>query len=309
MYKYVIKRLLWVIPIMLGVSFIVFGIMHLSPGDPAMLILGESAQPEALEALRAQMGLDKPFIIQYFRYIGNVVFNFDFGRSYVTNRKVIDEILVRLPNTIKLAALSIVVATAIGIPLGIIASKKPHSIVDNVVMFFSLIGVSMPTFWQGLLLIIFFSLQLGLFPATGFNTWQQMVLPVATLASGSIGSIARITRSSMLDVAGQDYIMTARAKGASERAVVYSHTLRNALIPVVTIVGLQFGALLGGAVLTESIFSINGLGTLMVMGISGRDLMIVQGGVLFIAFIFTIVNLCVDVIYAYIDPRIRAQYK
>lgn len=309
MYKYVIKRILWIFPIMLGVSFIVFGIMHLSPGDPAVLILGESAQPEAIAALRAKMGLDQPFLVQYFRYIGNAIFKFDFGRSYVSNRKVIEEILIRLPNTVKLAGFSIVTAAAIGVPLGVIASKKPHSIADNIVMFFSLIGVSMPTFWQGLLLILFFSLHLGWFPATGFSSWQQMVLPVVTLASGSIGSIARITRSSMLDVAGQDYIMTARAKGATERSVIYNHTLRNALIPVVTIVGLQFGALLGGAVLTESIFSINGLGTLMVMGISQRDLMIVQGGVLFIAFIFSVVNLGVDVIYAYIDPRIRAQYK
>lgn len=309
MFKYIIKRLLWVIPIMFGVSLIVFTIMHLSPGDPATLILGESASPEAILALQQQMGLDKPFVVQYFRYISNLVLNFDLGRSYISNRKVIDEIMLRLPNTIKLAGLSIAVAAAVGIPLGVIASKKPHSIVDNVVMVFSLVGVSMPTFWQALILIIFFSLNLGWFPATGFDSWQQMVLPVVTLASGSIGSIARITRSSMLDVAGQDYIRTAHAKGASERSVIYSHTLRNALIPVVTIVGLQFGALLGGAVLTESIFSINGLGTLMVNGIRQRDLMIVQGGVLFIAFIFTIVNLCVDLIYAAIDPRVAAQYK
>lgn len=309
MFKYIIKRLLWVIPIMFGVSLIVFTIMHLSPGDPATLVLGESASPEAILALQQQMGLDKPFVVQYFRYISNLVLNFDLGRSYISNRKVIDEIMLRLPNTIKLAGLSIAVAAAVGIPLGVIASKKPHSIVDNVVMVFSLVGVSMPTFWQALILIIFFSLNLGWFPATGFDSWQQMVLPVVTLASGSIGSIARITRSSMLDVAGQDYIRTAHAKGASERSVIYSHTLRNALIPVVTIVGLQFGALLGGAVLTESIFSINGLGTLMVNGIRQRDLMIVQGGVLFIAFIFTIVNLCVDLIYAAIDPRVAAQYK
>lgn len=307
--KYILKRLLWVIPIMLGVSFIVFTIMHFSPGDPATLILGEAAQPEAIAALRAEMGLDQPFIVQYFRYIFNAVVKLDFGRSFITNRKVIDEILFRIPNTVKLAGFSIVLASAIGIPLGVIASKKPHSIVDNVVMVFSLVGVSMPTFWQALIFIIFFSLNLGWFPSSGFETWQQMVLPVVTLASGSIGSIARITRSSMLDVAGQDYIMTARAKGASERSVVYSHTLRNALIPVVTIVGLQFGALLGGAVLTESIFSINGLGTLMVNGIRQRDLLMVQGGVLFIAFIFTIVNLCVDILYAFIDPRVAAQYK
>ncbi len=309
MYKYIIKRLLWVIPIMLGVSFIVFTIMHLSPGDPAMLILGESATPEALAALRSQMGVDRPFIVQYFSYLYNIIFKFDFGRSYVSNRQVLGEIMIRIPNTVKLASLSIVVAAGVGIPLGVVASKKPHSIVDNIVMSISLIGVSMPTFWQGLLLIILFSLTLGWFPATGFDSWQQTVLPVVTLASGSIGSIARITRSSMLDVAGQDYIMTARAKGASERSVVYNHTLRNALIPIVTIVGLQFGALLGGAVLTESIFSINGLGTLMVNGIRQRDLMMVQGGVLFIAFLFTIVNLCVDLIYGFIDPRVKAQYK
>lgn len=309
MIKFISKRLLWVIPIMIGVSLVVFAIMHFSPGDPATIILGESAPPEAIQQLRAEMGLDKPFLIQYFNYISNAVLNFDLGRSYISNRAVSSEILTRLPNTLKLAGLSIAIATLIGIPLGVIASRKPYSKLDNATMMVSLVGVSMPTFWQGLILIIVFSLNLKWFPSTGFTTWQQMVLPVITLASSSIGSIARITRSSMLDVAGQDYIRTAKAKGLAGRKVVYEHTLRNALIPVVTVIGLQFGALLGGAVLTESIFSVNGLGTLMVLAIRQRDLMIVQGSVLFIAFVFTIVNLCVDILYGYIDPRVRSQFK
>ncbi|QIK69835.1 ABC transporter permease [Erysipelothrix sp. HDW6C] len=309
MHKYIFKRLLWVIPVLFGVSLIVFAIMHFSPGDPATVILGESAKPEAIAQLREQMGLNQPFIVQYFRYIGNAVFKLDLGRSFINNRPVIGEILIRLPNTIKLAGLSITLAAIVGIPLGVIASRKPYSALDNTTMFVSLLGVSMPTFWQGLLLILVFSLQLRMFPSTGFETWQQMVLPVITLASSSIGSIARITRSSMLDVMGQDFIRTAKAKGISEFRVVYVHILRNALLPVVTVIGLQFGSLLGGAVLTESIFSINGLGTLMVNAIRQRDLVVVQGGVLFIAFIFTLVNLCVDVLYAYIDPRIRSQYK
>ena len=309
MIKFITKRLLWVIPIMIGVSLVVFAIMHYSPGDPATIILGESAPPEAIEQLRAEMGLDKPFLIQYFRYISNAVLNFDLGRSYISNRAVSSEILTRLPNTLKLAGLSIAIATLIGIPLGVIASRNPYSKLDNATMMVSLVGVSMPTFWQGLILIIVFSLNLKWFPSTGFTTWQQMVLPVVTLASSSIGSIARITRSSMLDVAGQDYIRTAKAKGLATSKVVYGHTLRNALIPVVTVIGLQFGSLLGGAVLTESIFSVNGLGTLMVLAIRQRDLMIVQGSVLFIAFVFTIVNLCVDILYGYIDPRVRSQFK
>ncbi|WP_159649592.1 ABC transporter permease [Erysipelothrix aquatica] len=309
MYKYVLKRLLWVIPILLGVSLIVFAIMHYSPGDPATLILGESATPQAIAQLRSEMGLDQPFLIQYFKYIGNALLKFDLGRSFVNNRPVITEIMTRFPNTMKLAGYSIVLAAVVGIPLGVLAARKPYSAVDNGTMFVSLLGVSMPTFWQGLLLIIVFSLQLKWFPSTGFESWQQMVLPVITLASSSIGSIARITRSSMLDVMGQDFIRTAHAKGVSQRGVIYVHTLRNALLPVVTVIGLQFGALLGGAVLTETVFSINGLGTLMVNAIRQRDLIVVQGGVLFIAFIFTIVNLSVDILYGYIDPRIRSQYK
>lgn len=309
MHKYVIKRILWVIPVILGVSFAVFTIMHFSPGDPALIILGESAPAEAVAKLQTEMGLDRPFLVQFFSYVYNVFFKFDLGRSYISNRPVLNEILTRLPNTLKLATLSITVAAVVGIPLGVMAAIRPYSKVDNITMVFALIGVSMPAFWMGLLLIIVFSLTLGWFPATGFDSWRQMILPVFTLASASIGSIARITRSSVIDVAGQDFIRTARAKGASGFMIVFQHTLRNALLPVVTVIGLQFGALLGGAVLTETIFSINGLGTLMVNAIRQRDMMILQGTILLVAIVFTLVNLSVDILYGFIDPRISSQYK
>lgn len=309
MLQYVVKRILWLIPIMLGVSFIVFTIMYMSPGDPVTIVLGEGATPEQYEAMRIQMGLDKGFFEQFFHYIKDVIFDFDLGKSHISGRSVMEEILVRLPNTIKLAVLSVFVASCIGIPLGVISATRPYSKTDNVVMFISLIGVSMPTFWQALLLIILFTSTLGWLPASGFTTWQQMIMPVTALASSSVGTIARITRSSMMDVLDQDYIRTAKAKGASPVTVTFSHALRNSLLPVVTVIGLQFGALLGGAVLTETIFSINGIGTLMVNAIRTRDTMIVQGGVLFIAFIFSMVNLSVDILYAYIDPRIKTMYE
>lgn len=308
MFQYIVKRILWLFPILLGVSFIVFTIMYLSPGDPVTMVLGEGATPEQYEAMRVQMGLDRSFIEQFFHYIKNVVIEFDLGRSYVSGRVVMDEILVRLPNTIKLSVWSVLFASLIGIPLGVISASRPYSKVDNFVMFLSLVGVSMPTFWQALLLIILFTSTLGWLPASGFDTWQQMIMPVFALASSSIGTIARITRSSMMDVLDQDYIRTAKAKGVNGSKVTFHHALRNALIPVVTVIGLQFGALLGGAVLTETVFSINVIGTLMVNAIRTRDTMIVQGGVLFIAFIFTMVNLCVDILYAYIDPRIKTSY-
>jgi peptide/nickel transport system permease protein len=283
--------------------------MYLSPTDAAITILGESASQESLDQLRREMGLYDPFIVQYYRYASNVFLRFDLGRSYVSNREVLPEILLRLPNTIRLASVSILFAALIGIPLGVAASIKPNKAVDNVTMVVALFGVSVPTFWQALILIIIFSLNLRWFPSGGFDRIDQMVLPVIALSTTSIGSIARITRSSMIDSLNQDYVRTAFAKGLSNFNVVFRHALKNALIPVVTIIGLQFGALLGGAVLTESIFSINGLGVLMVNSIRQRDIMMVQGSVLFVAFLFTLVNLFVDLTYAYIDPRIREQYE
>lgn len=306
--QYIIKRILWLFPILIGVSFVVFTIMYLSPGDPARIILGEGATEETLQALRTDMGLDRNFFVQFLNYVRDVFFNFDLGRSYVSRRPVMGEILIRLPNTVRLASWSVFFSTLIGVPMGVISATRPYSKIDNFVMTVSMLGVSMPMFWQALLLIILFTSILGLLPATGFTTWQQMIMPVFALASSSMGTVARITRSSMMDVLDQDYIRTSRAKGVSEKKIIFQHALRNALIPIVTVIGLQFGVLLGGAVLTETIFSINGLGTLMVNAIRTRDTMIVQGGVLFIAFLFTIVNLFVDILYAYIDPRIRSQY-
>lgn len=308
MFQYILKRIMWLIPILLGVSFIVFTIMYLSPGDPVTMILGEGASEQAYEALRIEMGLDRSFFGQFFDYIQGVFINQDLGRSYVSNRMVLDEILVRLPHTIKLASWSILLATIVGIPLGVISATRPYTKLDNFVMFISLMGVSIPTFWFALLLIILFTSTLGWLPATGFTTWQHMVMPVFALATSSMGAIVRITRSSMMEVLDQDYIRTSQAKGVSDGKIIFQHALRNALIPVVTVIGLQFGALLGGAVLTETIFSINGIGSLMVNAIRTRDAMMVQGGVLFIAFLFTLVNLAVDILYAYIDPRIRSQY-
>lgn len=309
MFRYITKRILWLIPILFGVTLLVFSIMYFSPGDPAMLMLGEGANAADLAALRAEMGLDRPFIVQFLSYFKSVFIDFDLGRSYVSNRVVLTEILTRLPNTLRLASWSILIASLIGIPLGVISATRPYSKIDNFATFISLIGVSMPTFWQALLLIILFTSILGWLPATGFTSWQQMIMPVATLATSSMGTITRITRSSMMDVLDQDYIRTSHAKGVSDRLVIFKHALRNALIPVVTVIGLQFGTLLGGAVLTETVFSINGIGTLMVDSIRTRDTVMVQGGVLFIAFLFTIVNLSVDILYGYIDPRIKSQYE
>jgi peptide/nickel transport system permease protein len=309
MFRYILRRSLFLIPVMLGVSFIVFSLIHFTPGDPAMVILGESAPPEAIEQLRSEMGLDDPFLVQYGRYVFNVVTKLDFGRSYVSRREVFGEIIGQFPNTVKLAALAVSVAMLIGIPAGVIAATHQNKWIDNVTMFLSLLGVSMPIFWQGILLILVFSLTLQWLPSSGFNTWQQMILPSLTLGSGSAAIIARMTRSSMLEVYRQDYVRTARSKGLKERVVINRHALKNALIPIVTVIGLQFGFLLGGAVLTESIFGIPGLGRLMVNSIRTKDMMIIQGGVLLIAFTFSIINLFVDVLYAYLDPRIRSQYK
>jgi len=298
-----------VIPVLVAVTFIIFSLLHFSSADPARIILGEQASGEQIEQLQEEMGLNDPFIEQYLRYASSVFLEGDLGRSYLTNRPVNEEISFRYPNTIKLAVSGILVAVFIGIPLGVISATKQNTVVDNSSMFFALIGVSMPVFWKGILFILLFSLTLGWLPSAGYTTWQHMVLPAITLGWGSAAIIARMTRSSMLEVYRQDYIRTARAKGVREFFVVNKHALRNALIPVITVIGLQFGFLLGGAVLTETIFTIPGIGTLIVQGIRTRDMMIVQGGVLLIAMTFIAINLVVDIIYGFLDPKIREQFK
>jgi len=309
MLKYIGRRILLLLPVLIGVSFIVFTLMYITPGDPAAMQLGEQATETQILQLREQMGLDDPFIVQYGRFAKGVFTELDFGRSYRTNALVFNELLTRFPTTLTLAATGVLVAVFIGIPVGIISATKQYSLFDNAAMMFALIGVSIPNFFQGLVAILIFSVWAGWFPSSGYSTPMHMILPALTIGTSSAAMITRMTRSSMLEVIRQDYIRTARAKGQKESKVINQHALKNALIPVVTVIGLQFGYLLGGAVLTETVFSINGIGLLMVNSIKMRDLPMVQGGVLFIALTFSLVNLFVDILYGFIDPRIKAQYK
>ena len=308
MFKYIARRFLFLLPVLVGVSFIVFSLLYITPGDPARMVLGDQATEEAVQEFRNKEGLNDPFLVQYGRYVYKAIQG-DIGRSYMTRRPVSDEILSAFPSTIKLAALSMVIAILLGIPFGIISAIRQYSLFDSVTMIFAMVGLSMPVFWLGILLILFFSVQLRWLPSSGFDSLAAMILPSITLAAQSVAIVTRMTRSSMLEVVRQDYIRTARAKGQKESVVIWRHALGNALIPVVTVVGLQFGHLLGGAVLTESIFSIPGVGRLMVEAIKMRDYPLVQGGVLYIAIAFRLVNLLVDLVYAWVDPRIKAQYK
>lgn len=308
MIKYVFRRIALLVPVIIGVTFIVFTLMYITPGDPAKIILGESAPEASVQQLRTEMGLDKPYLVQYGNYLKNLFIHQDIGKSYVTKRPVMNEIMDCFPATLKLALLSMAFAIILGIPIGIISAIKQYSLFDTISMIFALIGISMPVFWFGLLLILLFSVKLHWLPASGFSSIKYMILPAIALGAQSVAIITRMTRSSMLEVIRQDYIRTVRAKGQKEAVVVLRHALGNALIPIITIIGLQFGGLLGGAVLTESIFSIPGVGRLMVDAIKMRDFPVVQGGVLFVAIAFSIVNLLVDLLYAYVDPRIKSQY-
>ena len=304
MFKYIGKRLLYLILVLLGVSFIVFTLLYISPGDPARIMLGEAATEEACEALREQLGLNDPFFVRYFNYIKDIVVHQDLGISYSTRGPVLDQLLAAFPNTVKLAASAIVIAVVVGVSLGIISAVKQNSVIDNLVMVFALLGTSIPIFWLGIMMIVLFSVKLGLLPPSGYGTWQQMIMPAIALGLQSTAMIARMTRSSMLEVIRQDYVKTARAKGQREFVVIMRHVFRNALIPIITVVGLQFGQLLGGAMLTEMVFSIPGLGRLIIDAITERDYPVVQGGVLLVAACFSLVNLVVDLLYAVADPKI-----
>jgi peptide/nickel transport system permease protein len=309
MYKYVVKRILMMAPVLLGVTFIVFLLMYFAPGDPVKLILGENAKPDDVLRLRQELGLEAPFLQQFFSYVGRIVFHFDFGTSYVTKRSVMIEILERFHYTARLAVLGTTVSVLIGLVCGVIAATKQYSVFDNMATAAALVGVSVPSFWLGLMLIIFFALNLGLLPASGSYGPPYWILPTITLGTSSAANIMRMTRSSMLEVIRQDYIRTARAKGQTEGAIIFYHSLKNALIPVITVIGIQFGNLLGGSVVTESVFAIPGIGKYMIDAIKQRDFPVVGGGVLFLAIIFGFINLLVDILYSYIDPRIKSQYQ
>lgn len=309
MVRYILRRILFLVPVIVGVAFCVFTLLYFTPGDPAKMILGDMATEEAIQNFREAEGLNKPFFVQFGNYLYKVVTKGDIGRSYVTKRPVMNEIMEAFPATLKLSFFAICIAIVIGIPCGILSAIKQYSFFDTLTMIIAMVGLSMPVFWLGLLLIILFSVHLRWLPSSGFDTVSAMILPSLALAAQSISMVTRMTRSSMLEVVNADYIRTARSKGQNERIIILRHALHNALIPVVTLCGLQFGELLSGAILTESIFAIPGVGRLMVEAIKTRDFPIVQGGVLVIAVAFSVVNLAVDVLYAFIDPRIKAQYK
>jgi ABC-type dipeptide/oligopeptide/nickel transport system permease component len=303
---FISKRILYTLPVVIGVSVAVFLMIHLIPGDPAQLVAGMEASEQDVANVRRALGLDQPLYVQYMRFVSRAVLG-DFGTSFRTGRGVLDEVGSRYMNTVVLGLAAMLVTLVLGLASGIISAVKKFTAVDNVSMLVSLLGVSMPTFFLGLLLMLVFSVYLGWFPLTGKGTWLHLVLPALTLGTPSAAVISRLTRSSLLEVLEQDYIRTARAKGLAEFVVINSHAIRNAMIPVVTVLGLQFGYLLGGAVVTETVFAWPGIGRLIVQAILARDFPVVQASVLFLAMTFVLLNLLTDLLYSFLDPRIRLQ--
>ena len=309
MLRYIFKRILMMIPVLLGVLFLVFTMNEISPGDPAAMIAGDAASVEVVEQIREDLGLNKPLPVRFFNYTKNLVLHGDLGTSYKTKRPVLDEVMDRLPTTILLSLTSAAFAVLLSIPIGIISAIKQNTWIDNLLMVLALIGVAMPAFWQGLMTIILFSVKLGWFPSYGFTTPAHWFMPVLTIGTGAMASLVRITRSSMLEVIRQDYIRTARAKGQTERKVIISHALRNSMIPIITAIAIQLGSMLGGAIVTETVFAIPGSGMLMIQSIKARDYPTIQGAVVVIAVMFSLLNLVVDIIYTFVDPRLKSIYQ
>ncbi len=307
MSRYIIRRLLIMIPMLLVVAIIIFTMMQMIPGDPVATSM-EGATEAEIEAKREELGLNEPFMTQLLNYLKNIVFHLDFGISYTYNIPVGPELLVRAPKTLLIASLSMVLIILIGVPAGIHAAVNANKPADRLSMIVCLLGVSMPTFWLAFLLIMLFCLKLGWLPTSGDLSFKYYILPAVATAFNGIAGIARQTRSSMLEVIRSDYVVTARAKGQSERKVIYGHALPNALIPIITIAGNRFGRAMGDTVVIETIFSIAGVGSYLINGIKLRDYNAVQGSVVYIAFMFSMIMLIVDVIYAFVDPRIRARY-
>lgn len=306
----IVRRLVQMFFLLLGITFIVFISMHLAPGDPAAIIGGPTATKSDILNIRHRLGLDRPLLVQYWQYLVNL-FHGNLGYSFQTQRSVSSEIITRLPNTVDLAVASVIVSIVIGIPAGIISALKQNSWIDVFSTTFSLGGISIPNFWFGAMLILIFAVHFQWLPVGGLDApfwtltgFKEILLPAITLGTGSAAMIARMSRSSMLEIIRADFVRTARAKGVKEHVVIWVHCLRNAMIPVITVVGLNFGFLLGGTIITEQVFAINGIGRLMVESISSRDFPMVQGAVLLVATIFVVVNLLVDLIYALVDPRI-----
>ncbi len=309
MAKYTIKRLLYMIPVLLGVAFLVFTILSLTPGDPGTIILGITAKPEDIAALNAEFGYDQPFLIRFFNYIGDIIFHFDLGTSYQSRQPVVEDIIARFPNTLKLTIFSMSVSAIIGISLGILSAVRQYSALDHVCVVTALIFASIPGFWLGLMLLLIFALKLRVLPSYGAGTLRHFILPTLTVSMTSAAGLLRLTRSAMLETVRQEYIRTAKAKGASEKRVIWKHALRNALLPVITTLGTSFGASLGGAIIAETVFAMPGMGTLITTAIRQKDIPVVMGATLFLAALFSLIILIVDLLYALIDPRIKAKYQ
>lgn len=307
MLRYIAKRLLTMIPVLIGISFVIFLLMYFTPGNPAEMLLGDTATAEQIEALREEMGLNDGFFERYFNYMKGLSRG-DLGKSYVSKQPVWDEIIARLPVTAKVAFLVIIFAVIIGVPAGMISAVRQYSIIDSITRVFALLGITMPSFWLALLLVLLFSVRLEWLPASGLYGPLYYIMPILSISAVSVATITRTSRSSMLEVIRQDYIRTARAKGQVESVVLFKHALLNAMIPILTIVGIQFAGGLGGAVVNEQVFAIPGVGKLMVDAIKARNYPLIQGSVLILALLQSTVNLVVDILYAFVDPRIRSQY-
>ena len=299
--------------LLLGMSFIVFASLYIAPGDPATMVAGVAATEQDIEAVRISLGLDKPFLVQYGIYLKKLL-TFDLGTSYTTRQPIIQEIAVRLPFTINLAVASIIIAIVVGIPLGILTALKRDSIVDNLLTTSSLLAISIPNFWLGTMLMLLFSVKLGWLPSGGMTHFfwtptgfKQVIMPALALSTATVASFMRIGRSAMLDVLQSDYIRTAKSKGLSSKVVVFIHALKNAMIPLLTQFGTSFGGLLGGAIITEQVFVINGVGTYLINAINSRNYPVVQSTVIVIAVMFTVINLIVDIVYCLVDPRISLE--
>ncbi len=308
MAKYIVKRLILIIPILLGISIILFTIMNLTPGDPAQMLIGDTYTEDALVQLRSELGLDKPFLVRYANYMMDALRG-DFGISYRTRNPVFQEVFSRFPHTVAITFLSIMIQLIVGVIVGIVAAVKQYSLLDTVSQSITMVLASVPDFWIGLMLLLLFSVRLGLLPLSGIESWTGYILPAVAVALPYMANLIRLTRSTMLDVMRMDYIQTAQAKGVSKRKIILKHALKNALLPVVTIAGVNISWMLGGTIVIEQVFNIPGIGSLMIQSIRNKDTPVVMATVMFIAVLSCLINLATDLIYAAIDPRVKAQIK
>jgi peptide/nickel transport system permease protein len=307
MLRYIVNRILLIVPVIIGLTLFIYLVLSLAPGDPVTLIMGQDATQAQLQAKRVELGMDKPVLVQYFNYMLRILSG-DFGSSWVTGRPVMTEFVQRAPHTLFLAVVTLLITVTVGIPFGVLAAAKQNKLVDNTTLVFALIFSSIPAFWLGMLIQILFALKLGLLPAMGVGSIRHIILPALTLSMVNLASQVRMTRSSMLDVINQDYVRTARAKGAGEFRIILSHVIRNGSLPVITSLGIAFANAFGGAVVTEAVFSIPGIGSYMINGAKTRDIPIVMGVIIFVAIFVAVVNLLVDLIYAFVDPRVKLGY-